>query len=78
MAEEQAFAALPFMVQTESAGLTLTLEIDPGRILPSGPALEVGVSAVLRHVDGAMTHWALAHPGPQPDFHRRDGFLLGL
>jgi hypothetical protein len=25
-----------------------------------------------------LTHLALTHPGPQPDFHRRDGFISSL
>jgi hypothetical protein len=78
MAEKRAFATLPFMIQTESLGLTLGLEIELDRILPAAPALEAGVSAVLKHADGTVTYWALAHRGPQPDFHRRNGFLINV
>ena len=35
-----------------------------------------GATAVIRSATGKTTHWALAHPGPRPDFHRRDGFAL--
>ena len=41
-------------------------------------ALEVGISAVIKHGGGMMRFWSLSHPGPQADFHRRDGFLIEL
>lgn len=78
MAEEPAFTALPFTVETARHALTLTLELDLGKIVPADLALEVAISAVLRHTDGAMTHWTLTHRGLQPDFHRRDSFIIPL
>ncbi len=78
MAEESAFAALPFKVTVETDGLSLGLEIDLNNILPAALSLEAGPSAVLRHADGAITWWALAHDGPQPDFHDRRSFRLFL
>lgn len=78
MAEEPAFAALPFTVTAETGGLSLGLEIDLNKILPAASMLEAGASAVLRSADGTASYWALAHPGPAPDFHRREGFLLSL
>jgi hypothetical protein len=29
----------------------------------------IGLSAVIEDLNGAMSYWALAHPGPKPDFH---------
>jgi hypothetical protein len=78
MAEEPAFAALPFSVESEKDALCLALELDLGRIVWGGLALEVAISAILNHKDGSVTHWALIHRGPQPDFHRRDGFIIAL
>jgi hypothetical protein len=78
MAEESAFAALPLKIAAETDGLSLGLEIDLNNILPAALSLEAGSSAVLRHADGAITWWALAHPGPQPDFHDRSSFRLFL
>ncbi|MBE0569227.1 MAG: DOMON-like domain-containing protein [Deltaproteobacteria bacterium] len=73
--EEPAFASLPFFVRTEPGAFRLSLDVDPRRILPAGEAFEVAVCAVLRTVTGMISHWALAHPGPRPDFHRKEGFL---
>ncbi|MEY3736074.1 MAG: hypothetical protein RLZZ624_1133 [Cyanobacteriota bacterium] len=38
--------------------------------------LELSLTAVLEHADGRLSYWALAHPGPEPDFHDRQGFRL--
>ena len=78
MREEPAFAALPFRIRTERGAVTVSLNLDVGRIIPAGTAIEAGISAVLRSVTGGRSHWALAHPGPRPDFHRRDGFTVKI
>lgn len=58
--------------------LTLTLETPLPADLAAAPALEAAVTAVLRSSSGLCSYWALSHPGPEADFHRRDGFLLRL
>lgn len=78
MREEPAFASLPFAVRREPEVLGLSLELDIGKIIPANKDMEVAVAAVIKSVKGATSHWALVHPGPRPDFHRRDGFLLDL
>lgn len=78
MREEPAFASLPFRVRAEPQALRLSLELDIGKILPAGDVVEAAVSAVIKTLDGATSHWALVHPGPRPDFHRRDGFALSI
>ena len=78
MTEAAAFTALPFSVQKEPALWHLTVEIDLARIIPADQALDAAASAVImdRHLE--TTYWAMIHPGPQPDFHRRDAFLIDL
>jgi hypothetical protein len=49
-----------------------------GRIVSANQPLQVGIAAVIRLAGGGLTYWALTHPGPQADFHRRDGFLVEL
>jgi hypothetical protein len=78
MREEPAFATLPFRVRTDPAAMRLSLTLDIGKIVPRGAAVEAAVCAVLRTVKGKRSHWAPAHPGPRPNFHRRDGFALIL
>jgi hypothetical protein len=76
--EELAFTALPFRIRTEPGALRLSLDLGLEKIIPADSAIEVGVCAVLRTVTGARSHWALAHPSPRPDFHRRNGFTLKI
>ena len=78
MREEPAIASLPSGVRAQPGALRISLDLDLGKILPSGEPVEVGVCAVIRTIEGKTSHWALAHPGPRPDFHRRDGFLMNI
>lgn len=78
MAEDPAFMFLPFAVQSQPESLGLTLAVDLARIFPANRPLEVAIAAVIQAPDGRMTYWALTHPGPEPDFHRRDGFLIAV
>lgn len=78
MREEPAFASLPFRVRTGPDSLALSLELKIGKILPPARLLEASVAAVIKTRTGGTSHWALAHPGPRPDFHRRDAFTLKI
>lgn len=78
MREEPAIASLPFRVRMSPEALRISLELDLGPIVPKGMDVEAAVCAVIGTVKGKRSHWALAHPGPRPDFHRRDGFGLIL
>jgi hypothetical protein len=76
MREEEAFASLPFSVHIHPGALNLSVELDLEKIIPRDQALKVGISAVVRSAEGNCTYWALSHPGTQPDFHRKDGFII--
>ncbi len=78
MREEPAFMSLPFGIRREPEALRVYLDLDIGKIIPVRKDLEIAVAAVLKTVKGGTSHWALAHFGPRPDFHRRDGFLIGI
>ncbi len=78
MREEPALASLPFGVRKKPEALEFYLELDTGKLLPAAEAIEVAVAAVIRTAKGDISHWALVHPGPRPDFHRRDGFKLDV
>ena len=78
MIEETAFAALPLRVRRRPDSLRLDLELGLDRIVGADQLLEVGIAAVIELAGGGLTYWALTHPGPQADFHRRDGFLAKL
>lgn len=78
MAEETALTSLSLGVQRGSDSLRLDLDLEVERIVAADQPLEVGIAAVIRLAGNGVTYWALIHPGPQPDFHRRDSFLVEL
>lgn len=78
MLEETAITSLPFDVRIGQDVIEFSMELDAGKILHAGETIEAGVAAVISTIDGRRCHWALAHFGPRPDFHRREGFALVL
>ncbi|MDM7952805.1 MAG: DOMON-like domain-containing protein [Cyanobium sp. CZS 25K] len=58
--------------------LTLHLDLPLPPAIPSGVPLQVAIASVIEDRSGQLSYWALAHPGVEPDFHRRDAFLLRL
>jgi hypothetical protein len=78
MAEEAGLTSLPLRVRRRPDSLRLDLEMDVRRIVSTDQPLMVGIAAVIRLAGGGLTYWALTHPGPAADFHRRDSFLVEL
>jgi hypothetical protein len=76
--EEMAFSSLPFMVRVQPDLLRLVLEFDLSKIFTADEALRMAVSVVLKTGTGEITMWALTHPGPEADFHHKDGFIIKL
>lgn len=50
----------------------------PAALLPPGPMLRLGLTAVIEAADGRKDYWALAHAAERPDFHLRQTFTLSL
>jgi hypothetical protein len=78
MAEETALTSLPLSVRRSSDSLRLDLEVDVGAIVSADQPLMAGIAAVIKLAGNGVTYWALIHPGPAADFHRRDSFLAEL
>ena len=76
--QESAIENLPFTFKREVEGYSLDAAVDLDPIIPPGQAVEMGITAIVQTKDGSETYWALTHPGPEPDFHLRDGFILAL
>ena len=64
---------------TNAQGWTLQARLD-ALALPGVAAarIEIGVAVVLEAADGTLSYWALQHASAQPDFHRRETFVLRL
>lgn len=70
-APDSAVTTLPFAVASDATRLTLEL------LLPvAAKPLEIAVTAIVRDLAGAISHWALAHTGRRPDFHLRSSFVV--
>ena len=39
---------------------------------------QVGITTVVKLASGAVSYWALAHCGKQPDFHLRESFIADV
>ncbi len=79
-------AAVP-TVEVPPIRLTRTdggLRLDAGlerrvlALLGDPAVLEVGLTAVVEHRAGGLSHYALHHPIDRPDFHDARGFVLRL
>ena len=55
-----------------SERFVLRTAVDTGLILPA----RLGLSVVLKDVDGHTYYWALRHPAGKPDFHHEDAFVV--
>jgi hypothetical protein len=78
MVEEQGITDLKVESSREGGFFTLRCSVSLAGCIPADQSISAGLSCVLEHVDGQKSYWALLHPGPQPDFHRSDSFLLKL
>ena len=78
LAPDPAIIDLPFVVERAGGGLDLMVNLDLGALPLAGRPLELAVTAVVEAKGGAISYWALNHPGDEADFHRRDGFSLRI
>jgi hypothetical protein len=78
MAEDRIVA--PAVETTTGDGtVRLSSTVDLSRLPDAGECeLAVGLAVVVEATDGALSYWAVCHPGARPDFHARDGFSLRL
>ena len=78
MREEIAFESLPFSTSCAHGCFSVSLEIEPARIVKADRQLAIAISAVIRAKDGGTSFWGLTHCGSKPDFHKRESFIIEL
>jgi hypothetical protein len=76
--EERSISGLTVEAKTSAGAFRLTTHVDLSLLASDSEALQIGLSAVIQAREGNETYWALTHPGPQPDFHLRESFVLEL
>jgi hypothetical protein len=75
---EPAYRALVPRLEAGERSLSLHLAFPLPPAIPAAAPLRLGITAVIEAAGGELSYWGLAHPGAEPDFHRREGFLLRL
>jgi hypothetical protein len=75
---EAAFTALPFTVQSSPEAITIALALPLDGIVAASQSIDVSITTVIQTLDESVSYWAIAHTGPEADFHRRDSFILSL
>ncbi|MEW6594613.1 MAG: DOMON-like domain-containing protein [Thermodesulfobacteriota bacterium] len=78
MRPEAAVAPPEIAASRRDNALSLAATLDLGGVLAPHEPLLLGVTMVVRSIDGATSHWALAHPGERPDFHQRAAWTIAL
>ncbi len=78
MQEETAFEKLPFSVHNQADALVLALDVDLNKIVSANQGIEIGITTVIKNIDGNVSYWALTHKGEEADFHLRDSFIVEL
>jgi hypothetical protein len=76
--EEMLIQRLQFETQKDRNSFLLNAAVDLNSMIRIEQILEIGVTAVVQTKTGSETYWALTHPAPEADFHRRESFVLGL
>jgi hypothetical protein len=69
--------AIDFVTMPDSFALDAVVDLTGVFASPTA-SLRMGIAAVIEHMDGALSHWALAHPSGKPDFHHADSFVVAL
>ena len=62
----------------DAGTLRLDAWVPTATLAPVPGAWRLGLAAVIETLDGQLSHWALAHPRPQADFHHRAGWTARL
>ncbi|MCI5120375.1 MAG: hypothetical protein D3908_04110 [Candidatus Electrothrix sp. AUS4] len=78
MREEGSISALPCSQHRQPTSCQLALDFPLARLIAPDQSIEVAVSVILQGHNGERAFYALAHCGPQPDFHLRASFLIQL
>jgi len=76
--QETLFQELHFSMQRERNSILVDTSVNLDPIIPAEQTCLLGIASVIQTIDGHETYWALAHPGPQADFHLRESFMLQL
>ena len=74
---DRRYGPVPLCWQAETTQASLEARFTlPDELVVENRNLTIGLAVVLETGMSSLSYWALCHPGPEADFHRRDGFSL--
>ncbi len=74
---DRRYGPVPLFWQAETTQASLEARFTlPDELVVETRNLTIGLAVVLETGMSSLSYWALCHPGPEADFHRRDGFSL--
>lgn len=76
--EESSIQRLQFSIENRGENVLVEATVDLTPFTREDQQIQVEVTSVIEDKTGHETYWALMHPGPEADFHRREGFILQL
>jgi hypothetical protein len=76
--EETKITSLPVTVVRRPTSLAVAWTLDLADLMSTSSPLALGITTVLQHGPAGRSFWALNHGEHEPDFHRRDGFIVSL
>jgi hypothetical protein len=74
LTEESAYERLK--IATDDWSLSVSLDLN-AIVAPTAP-IQLSITAVIQTQNTDYSYWAIAHTGQEPDFHRRESFVLQL
>ncbi len=78
LCEEASIQRLPFSIQMRAECFIVETILDLTLIVEEDQQIQAAITSVIQETNAHETYWALMHPGPQADFHRREGFIIQL
>jgi hypothetical protein len=76
--EETSVERLQVAAKKDARHLWLDAAVDLSPLIARAQRLQLGIASVIQSLDQHKSYWAVAHPHPEPDFHRRDSFIVQL
>ncbi len=76
--EERTIQHLQFSIACGRESVNIKAAIDLTPFGQEGGQIQTEITSVIADKNGHETYWAVAHPGPHADFHRREGFVIQL
>ena len=77
MCEAANFKSLPLRIlNRDSSSYEIQTEIELQSIISGNISLEISLTTVIADQNQNLSYWAINHPDSEPNFHRRDGFIL--